>query len=242
MSQQIEAACKNCQTTLVGPYCHQCGRDQHLHRIDAHFIWHEMSHVLHLEKGIFYTIRELSLRPSKTIRTFLDEDRHRLVKPLLFLILCSLLYNLVDYVWPMPHSNTPSVALTTETKIWAWVAGHFGYANFLMSIPIAICLRAVFWRQRYNVFEIWVMLAYIMGLVMLFLSIFPPLRALNLPFPHLTDIIRVLSLLFVTLALAACFDGPRWWSIVKTAVAYVLGMFLFSGMVFVAGWMIDHLH
>ncbi len=241
-ANNLSAQCKQCQTQLLGDYCHQCGHATHLHRIDGHFVWHELIHVLHLEKGFFYTIRELLLRPSATIQSYMEEDRNRLVKPLLFLILCSLAYSVVGYFWPMPLAAASQAQGTTATKIWAWVAAHFGYANFLMSIPIAVCLRVVFWRQRFNVFEIWVILAYIIGLVMLFMSVLPPLRAMNLQIPHFTNIIRGLSLLYVSIAVASCFEGPRWLAILKTAVAYVLGMFVFSGLVSLTGWVVDQGH
>lgn len=242
MTDSINLKCSHCDTSLLGEFCHQCGQAKHLHRIDGHFVWHELMHVLHLEKGIFYTIRELLLRPSVTIRSYLHEDRSRLVKPLLFLILCSLAYSLVGYFWPMPAPATAQTQGASAAKIWAWVSAHFGYANFLMSIPIALCLKAMFWRQRYNVFEIWVTLAYVMGLVMLFLSILPPLRATNLQIPHLTDILRILSLLYVSVAVASCFEGPRVLTTLKTAVAYVLGMFVFSGLVSLIGWGMDQVH
>ena len=242
MTDSINLKCAHCDTSLIGEFCHQCGQAKHLHRIDGHYVWHELMHVLHVEKGIFYTIRELLLRPSATIRSYLHQDRNRLVKPLLFLILCSLAYSVVGYFWPMPLAAASQAQGTTATKIWAWVAAHFGYANFLMSIPIAVCLRVMFWRQRFNVFEIWVILAYVMGLVMLFLSVLPPLRAMNLQIPHFTNIVKLLSLLFVSIAVASCFEGPRWLAILKTAVAYVLGMFVFSGLVSLTGWVVDQVH
>lgn len=242
MTDPINANCVQCETPLLGNFCHQCGQAKHLHRIDGHFVWHELMHVLHVEKGIFYTIRELLLRPSATIRNYIEEDRNRLVKPLLFLILCSLAYNIVGYFWPMPLAAASQTQGTSATKIWAWVAAHFGYANFLMSIPLALCLKAMFWRQRYNVFEIWVILAYIVGLFILFMSFLPPLRALNLQIPHFTNIIRALSLLFVSVTVGSCFDGSRWLTIPKTAVAYVLGMFVFSGFVSLTGWVMDQVH
>ena len=39
-----------------------------LERIDEKYIWNEISSVLNLEKGIFYTIKELFVRPGKTVR------------------------------------------------------------------------------------------------------------------------------------------------------------------------------
>ena len=57
-----------------------------LKRIDRRYISHEIEHVLHLDRGFFYTVKELFLRPGKAVREFLFEDRKKLVKPVLFLI------------------------------------------------------------------------------------------------------------------------------------------------------------
>ena len=53
---------------------------------------------LNFDRGILYTVRELLLRPGKTVRQFIQEDRNRLVKPIVFIIVCSLIYSLIQQV------------------------------------------------------------------------------------------------------------------------------------------------
>ena len=66
-----------------------------LERIDGKYIWKEIVSVLNFDKGIFYTIKEIFLRPGKTIQEFLLYDRKRLVKPILFIIIMSLVYTII---------------------------------------------------------------------------------------------------------------------------------------------------
>ena len=49
-----------------------------LKRIDGKYIWDEIRSVLNFDKGIFYTIKELFIRPGDTVREFLIYDRKML--------------------------------------------------------------------------------------------------------------------------------------------------------------------
>lgn len=62
--------CKNCNHRVNDNFCSKCGQAVQLKRIDAHYIQHEIVHVLHFESGIFYTIKELLIRPGQNIRMF----------------------------------------------------------------------------------------------------------------------------------------------------------------------------
>jgi hypothetical protein len=51
--------CKNCNTEINSNFCTDCGQPTNLKRIDRKYIIHEIEHVLHFERGILYTVREL---------------------------------------------------------------------------------------------------------------------------------------------------------------------------------------
>ena len=88
--------CKNCNTEITQNYCPICGNPNSLKRIDGKYIATEIGSVLNLDKGILYTIKELILRPGKAVKEFILEDRKRLVKPILFLIVCSVVYTIAQ--------------------------------------------------------------------------------------------------------------------------------------------------
>ena len=89
--------CKNCNAEINSPFCPECGQPETLKRIDRHYIMHEIQHVLHFERGILYTIRELFIRPGENIRKFISENRSRLVKPIIFIIVSSLIYTFINH-------------------------------------------------------------------------------------------------------------------------------------------------
>ena len=86
--------CKNCDTEVIQNYCPNCGQPAQLKRINGHYITHEIEHVLHFERGILYTIRELLTNPGENVRHYISENRSRLVKPIIFIIVTSLLYSI----------------------------------------------------------------------------------------------------------------------------------------------------
>lgn len=59
--------CANCGRAINGPaqsFCPACGQPTPMYRIDWHFMVHEFEHsVLHMDRGILYSIKELMLRP-----------------------------------------------------------------------------------------------------------------------------------------------------------------------------------
>lgn len=89
--------CANCGTPAAGAYCHACGQRIEIHRLTLPHLLHEIPHaVFHVDRGILVTIRELALRPGRTINGYLDGRRIRYFNPLSLLMilagLCALIY------------------------------------------------------------------------------------------------------------------------------------------------------
>src|SRR5690554_6793165 len=117
--------CKNCNTKLNGKFCSNYDKKAQLERINGHYIKHEIEHLLHFERGIFYTIKELLIRPGKNVREFLTENRSRLVKPIFFIIVTSLIYTFVNQYFHIEEQYVqPNKPKDTTTK---WIQDHYGY-------------------------------------------------------------------------------------------------------------------
>jgi len=77
--------CKNCNNLYDGNYCNHCGQSANTHEINFKSILHEVQHsLLHIDKGILYTTKELLLRPGKTISDYLNGKRVKHFKPFAF--------------------------------------------------------------------------------------------------------------------------------------------------------------
>lgn len=231
--------CKNCTSKIHGNYCVQCGHAAQLKRIDGHFILHEIEHVLHFEKGLFFTIRELLLRPGKCVREYISENRSRLVKPIIFIIVTSLIYTLAEHFFHIEKgyfkiSDSKSV---TFDAISAWVHNHYGYANIIMGFFIAVWLRIFFRKHDVNFFEISILLSFVMGIGMLFLATAAVL--IGITGLKLMPTFSFISLVYLSWAIGQFFDPRKVQSFLKAGAAYTLGFATFSASTWVLGFAYD---
>jgi hypothetical protein len=238
MSESI-TNCRNCNQIVNDNFCAKCGHAVQLKRIDGHYIWHEIVHVLHFEKGIFYTVRELVINPGKNIRAFITSDRDRLVKPVIFIIITSLIYTLVSHFFHNQDSfikiEVPSSAATDAIN--RWIHQNYGYSNILEGLFIALWLKIFFRKSDYNFYEIVILLCFTMGIGMLIFALAVILTGLI----HV-DLLQASGMVFfvyITWAIGQFFDGKKIMSYVKALAAYALGMGTFLGLAMLLGNLID---
>lgn len=217
--------CSSCNHTFSGNYCGHCGQAVTLKRIDRKYVLHEIVHVLHLEKGIFFTIKELFIRPGKSVRTFISEDRSRLVKPVIFIILTSVLYTICSHAIPHTEEHYTPIekSIISDLKVvFDWIQHHYGYANIILGIFITLWLRLFFRKHPYNFFEILILLCFVMGIGMLLMAIFSIIEALS--GLHVARIAEGLSLIYCIWAIGQFFNKSKISSYLTAFGAYLLGM------------------
>ncbi len=219
------ATCSNCESTFSDNYCGHCGQAAKLNRINGKYILHELVHVLHLEKGIFFTIKELIIRPGASVKTFITQDRNRLVKPVIFIILTSLFYTIVSH-WSIHEEHTYSPAeksiIASVSFIFDWIQHHYGYANIMLGILIALWLKLFFRKHGYNFFEILILLCYVLGIGMLVLAVSAVIEGIT--GLHLVGIGIVLGFLYSSWAIGQFFNKTKIGAYFIALGAYALGM------------------
>lgn len=69
--------CLNCNNDITNNFCSVCGQKASTHRYSLqHFFVHDLVHgVFHFDKGFFYTLKELFIRPGHSIREFIEGKR-----------------------------------------------------------------------------------------------------------------------------------------------------------------------
>jgi hypothetical protein len=231
--------CKNCNAEVNQNYCPNCGQPAKLKRIDRHYITHEIRHVFHLERGILFTIRELFLRPGKNVRLFLSENRSRLVKPIIFIIVTSLIYSLTNHFFHIEDGYVKFVETKQSTTghIFKWIQDHYGYANFMMGIFIALWTKLFFRKYNDNFFEILILLCFVMGIGMLIYAVF----AIFLGLTHidLMQVAGVVSFIYSAWAMGQFFDKSKFINYVKAFFSYFLGFLTFYLTAILIGTLID---
>lgn len=233
--------CPHCGTGQAGLYCAQCGHPLEVPRIDRKYLAREMSSIFNLERGFLLTAREILLRPGISIRAFLHHDRKRLMKPMVFIIACSLIYTLLQQWLKFEdgYVNYGAGDGSTATVIFEWVSKNYGYSNLLMAFFIALWLKLFFRKYRYNLFELLIVLCYTMGMGMLLFAFFGGVQSL-LPI-HVLDKFFLLGILYIIWAIGRVYDRSGWFKYIKVFLSYMLGMVSFSFAALIVALLIDQL-
>lgn len=231
--------CKNCNTEINSKFCPDCGQPTSLKRIDGHYIIHEIEHVLHFERGILYTIRELVTKPGQNIRKYLSENRTRLVKPVIFIILTSLIYTLISHFFHI-EEEVINFQVTENSAIGAilkWMQAHYGYTSIVAGIFIAIWLKVLFKKYGYNFFELLIMLCFVQGISMLIFAIFA--LAQGLLHYKLLNIAGIIGVTYIVWAIGNFYEAKKIGNYLKAFASFFLGTITFYIVIFAIGITID---
>ncbi len=233
--------CSNCRSTVDTNFCGNCGQPIQIKRIDKDYVLHEIWHILHFDKGIFFTIKELLTRPGQNVKEFIAANRSRLVKPIIFIIITSLIYTLTSNFFHIEkgYVNFDGAKQSAIGIIFSWIQHHYGYANIIMGMYIAFWAKLFFRKYDYNFFEILILLCFIMGIGMLLFSVFALIEGLTKV--SLMNISGALAMLYSTWAIGQFFDQKKVASYFKALVSYILGMIVFSLSLVLLGLLIDFL-
>ncbi|MBC8154291.1 MAG: DUF3667 domain-containing protein [Bacteroidetes bacterium] len=171
--------CKNCTHQFEGNFCNSCGQSSHTHEINLHFVAHEIQHgIIHIDRGFFYTIKELFTRPGNTIREYIDGKRIGHFKPLAFLLIISTVYAFLSHLLKdQPYIESVMIGFksvpdnknsTTPYVVVDWIIAHYAYTSLLI-IPISsLASYLAFIKSRYNYIQHLVLNSFQSGQVTVF--------------------------------------------------------------------------
>ncbi len=231
--------CKNCIAEVKQNFCSNCGAPVVITRINGQYVLKEISSVLNFKKGIFYTIKELVTQPGQSVKTFIHNDRNRLVKPIIFIIITSLIYMVAQQLLQFEdgYAKTGGFEKSATTKIFGWIQSNYGYANILMAIFIAGWIKLFFRRYDYNFFEILILLCFIMGIGMLIYTVFGIIESsTNL---RILQIGGMIGVAYASWGIGQFFDKTKKTNYLKGFLSYLLGMTTFFVMAIILGMGID---
>lgn len=233
--------CKNCKNETNEPFCSKCGQPTILKKIDGHYLIHEIEHVLHFERGILYTIKELFIQPGQTIKIYISENRSRLVKPVTFIIVASLIYTLIEHFFHIEDQYVQHDGLQKSSVgiILKWIQGNYGYANISIAAIVALWLKVFFKKYGYNFFELLIMLCFVTGIGMLLFALLAFIEGLF--HIKLFLIAGILGVVYAIWAIGTFFDKKKISNYLKAFIAYSLGTLSFYIIIFTIGIIIDKL-
>lgn len=145
--------CLNCGEKLVGKFCVECGQKADTHRISAkHFLLHDLLHGFwHLDKGIFYTLKQTFTRPGYAALDYISGKRIRFYN-VFYLTLITLGLNLL--ISHFLEQYEPTVELEGDGEIiYNFINNNIKYI-ILCFIPLfALNGFMIFRRTKLNYAE-----------------------------------------------------------------------------------------
>ena len=108
-----------------------------------------------------------------------------------------------------------------------------------MGVFIAIWLQLFFRKFRYNFYELLILLCFVIGIMMLVLSLFTLLQGLTaLPVMHVA---AVLIMGYFSWAVGQFFDPGKSINYLKAFASYAFGMITFAISLILVGQLVDYL-
>lgn len=227
-------------------FLNQYDKPNNLKRIDRKYILSELVNVLNFNKGIFYTIKELSIRPGKSIKHFIQKDRSKFVKPISFVILCSIIYTIAqqylinkDFLNEFGRGHIDSLGLKKSALIntFDWTKRNYGYTNILISIFIVFWIKLFFKKLNYNFYEILTFILYVLGFSTLIYSSFIVLEII-------TDLRLlfwggIVGFIYSSWAIGQIDNKSKFINYFKGSAANLFGIITFYFIIIIFGSAID---
>ena len=157
--------CKNCKNEFHGHYCPNCGQKAKTKRLHFNDIFSELLNAFtYLNRGILFTIKELTLRPGHSIREYVEGKRVVHFHPVNYLLMIGGLstwiyitfwdnfFDIKSLVGPMTAQDRKMVLPFVEKIL------HFAFENYTYQLMISIIMYGFFssrilGNSRYNFTE-----------------------------------------------------------------------------------------
>jgi len=179
--------CKNCGNHVEGKYCSNCGQDSKTSRITIpNFLSDISESIFQINKGLFFTTKELLFRPGNSIKEYLIGKRKNHFKPIAYVLLMSTLYFLTTQI---TNQNTwiddglvgwmEGTTGNSEFKfpnIIKWFGNNYAYSTLLLLPIFSLASYLSFYKSGENYLEHIVINSYITGYQAIIYSFFAVVR------------------------------------------------------------------
>lgn len=172
--------CKNCGKPAEGNFCSHCGQSRQVSRINFSNFIHELSStVFQIERGLFFTIWEMIVRPGISLKNYLQGKRKPYFKPFAFLLTLSTVYFLIaeltdqstwlgDFYTGWMSGASDFNQENNAEKVLAWFVNNYRFSTLFLLPVYSFASFLSFRNFGYNYLEHIVINCYITGQQSLF--------------------------------------------------------------------------
>ncbi|SNR54107.1 Protein of unknown function [Maribacter sedimenticola] len=136
--------CKNCDNLTSGKFCANCGQNTKVDKLNLpNFLTEISDSVFQLNRGLFYTIKELFNRPGHAIRGFIQGRRKEYFKPIAYVLTLSTIYFIIsqlsdhptlidDFLAGYSNGGEERGLETNSSPILNWLSDNYAYTTLLL--------------------------------------------------------------------------------------------------------------
>jgi hypothetical protein len=215
--------CLNCGASVNENqiYCSVCGQQTNTRRLKFRHIMGEIVHAFtHADKGFFYLIKELAIRPGSVAREYIEGKRKKYFNPFNFLLIVAAVYAFFTIHFHVldPYDANPVSRFLS----------HYSNLILILGTPLLSFFSWLFFKNsKMNFSESLVFNAFLIGEINLFydLIVAPLVLAFK---PYYAVFIGIYILIWVCYYCWACmyfFQQPALSSVIKGILIIVLYQF-----------------
>ncbi|RYY49397.1 MAG: DUF3667 domain-containing protein [Chitinophagaceae bacterium] len=244
--------CPNCNNEFEGFFCNICGQKEP-HRITMSHIGHDLAHAFtHADKGFFYLMGQLFIRPGIVAREYiLEGKRKRYFLPLQYLLILGTIATIIVVNSHFIENTMKNVEQITGASASAKQAAlmqriqalQSKYYNIIimLQLPFYSLAAMIIYRRKYkyNYAEFLTLQTFVTGqhtvismLLMLYIFINPSFA------PSLNVVILVFSLLYHCWAYMQFFGEKTFIGALKAIGSYLMGILLFFLFAMIIGFIV----
>lgn len=181
--------CKNCDNKVDANFCTHCGQNAKVDKLNLpNFLTEVSDSVFQLNRGLFFTIKELFTRPGHAIRDFIQGKRKEYFKPIAYVLTLSTIYFLVSQISDSPtfiseilsgaSDGAQGKDSISKFPIEEWLTNNFAYTTLLLIPIFSLASFISFLGLGRNYLENIVINSYIAGQQAIFYSLFMVIGAI----------------------------------------------------------------
>jgi hypothetical protein len=143
--------CLNCKQNIDSTFCPNCGQNAKTHRFSLkHFFLHDFVHgVFNVNKGFFYTIKELFTRPGHSIREYIEGKRVKHFNYITFVMLIIAIGHVVGNITQIKLIDTTHYFTTDKDILTKFDKMTLEYPKLfiIIKLPFLALFTFLFFRK-----------------------------------------------------------------------------------------------
>lgn len=152
--------CLNCNATISGKFCSNCGQKTDIHRLSfKHFIMHDLLHgTFHIERKMWFTAKQAMLRPGRAALDYIEGKRVNYYNVFYFVLLLvalhAVLFHYYEVLLEKLHYENPEEEFPDNVNASLDFLSRYSKIILLCFVPvIALNSLLLFKKARLNFIE-----------------------------------------------------------------------------------------